>query len=210
MTPEETAALFTGADGAYRFARWARPVVPVAFGVDDATLAVLHAAMHRATDMAGLAMAGTDSELGANLMLFFFRDWAELLDVPDLGEMLDDLPALVARLTAQGAQTYRRFRFDKSGAIRACFSFIRMSGPLADIPADALAAHEALAMLLTWAEVPPLERDGAGAIGPSPQIARLIRAAYDPALPDAAEDAAHALRLWARAEAGHGQTTEGS
>ena len=210
MTPEDIATLFTRADGAYRFARWARPVVPVAFGVEDATLAVLHAAIRRATDMAGLAMAETDPDLGANLMLFFFREWQELLDVPDLGEMLDDLPARVARLGAEGAQTWRSFRFDDRGAIRACFSFIRMGGPLANIPAEALAAHEALAMLLTWAEVPPLERDRAGAIGPSPQIARLIGAAYDPMLPDATEDAAHALRLWARMEAGRDSAREGS
>lgn len=32
--------LFTRADGAYVFARWGRPIVPVIFGVDDASLAL--------------------------------------------------------------------------------------------------------------------------------------------------------------------------
>ena len=31
-----------------------------------------------------------------------------------------------------------------------------------------------------------------------PEIAEVIRAAYDPVLPDAAEDPSHALRLFAR------------
>ena len=209
MTPEDIAAAFTARDGAYRFARWGRPVAPVVFGVEEATLGVLHDAIHRATTLAGLTLAGSDPDLGANLMLFSFRDWQELLEVPDLGEMLGDLPALVARLTAAEAQTWRGFRFDESGAIRACFSCIRMGGLLADNPADLLAAHEALAMLLTWARVPPLQRDAAGVIGSHPEIARLVAAAYDPAMPDTAEDAAHALRLWARAEAARSHEREG-
>ena len=44
MTTEEIAALFAGGDGGYRFARWRRPLVPVVFGVEDATLATLKTA----------------------------------------------------------------------------------------------------------------------------------------------------------------------
>ena len=33
MGPAEVEALFTRADGAYLFARWGRPIVPVVFGV---------------------------------------------------------------------------------------------------------------------------------------------------------------------------------
>ena len=37
-----------------------------------------------------------------------------------------------------------------------------------------------------------------------PDVAGLIRAAYDPVLPPAAMDASHALRLYARMQAGSG------
>ena len=199
MTPEQIEALFTTCEG-YRFARWGRALAPVVFGVDEATLDVIRAAIRDACALAGLEMGATDPELGANFMLFFFREWDELAEVPDLGEILADLPALLARLKAADAQTYRSFRFDEAGAIRACFSFVRMGGALADVPADALAMGEALSALLTWAETPPLARAADGTIGPRPDIARLIRAAYDPAMPGAATDASHALRLRARME----------
>ena len=40
-------ALFTRASGDYLCARWGRPIVPVVFGVDDATLAVVKGAVIR-------------------------------------------------------------------------------------------------------------------------------------------------------------------
>ncbi len=199
MTPEQVEALFTTSEG-YRFARWGRALAPVVFGVDDATLEVIRAAIGDACALAGLEMGAADPELGANFMLFFFREWDELAEVPDLGEILADLPALLARLKEADAQTYRTFRFDRDGAIKACFSFVRMGGVLADMPADALAMGEALSALLTWAGTPPLARAPDGRIGARPDIARLIRAAYDPAMPGAATDASHALRLRARME----------
>ncbi len=205
MSPEQIESLFTGADGRYFFARWGRAVAPVVFGVDDATLEVISAAMHRATALAGAEMAETDPELGANLMLFFFREWDEVKEVPKLGEMIPDPGALVERLKAADAQQYRSFRFDEAGAIKACFSFVRMGGALGEVAADALAMGEALGALLAWAKAPPLARDARGQVGPRPEIARLIAAAYDPTMPDSARDASHALRLWARMEAADGQ-----
>ena len=32
---DRIAALFTGEDGAFRFARWERPIAPVIYGTDD-------------------------------------------------------------------------------------------------------------------------------------------------------------------------------
>ncbi len=200
MTPEEIQALFTTPDGAYSFARWGRPIVPVVFGVEEATLDLIRATIRALTTLAGVEMDEADPELGANFMLFFFREWDELAEVPDLGEMLPDLPALLTRLKGADAQTYRTFRFDRSGAIKACFAFVRMGGALAEAPADALATGEALGALLSWAQTPPLARDAHGAVGPSPAIARLLAAAYAPTMPAAAGDASHALRLWARME----------
>ena len=194
-------ALFTQA-GSYRFARWGRPIVPVVFGIDDATLAVVKGAIEAVVALAGHRMAATDPELGANFMLFFVRDWEELLALPQLADMFGDVPALVARLRAQAANQYRSFRFDEAGAIRACFAFVRMDAALADLPAETLALGQAVQMILAWGEgafaARPALAQARGVALLRPEVAALIRAAYDPALPAAATDAAHALRLAAR------------
>ncbi len=208
VTPEEIEAQFTRQAGGYVFARWRRPVVPVVFGVEEASLAVVKGAIEAVVGLAGHRMAETDPELGANLMLFFFRDWDELLEVPKLGDMIPDLTPLVARLQAADASQYRAFRFDNDGAIQACFGFVRMQGAMADQPAETIALSQAVQAILLWSEqafdrVSPLAiLPDTGATILRPEVADLIRAAYDPALPVAATDPAHALRLFARLQAG--------
>ncbi len=202
MTPDQVQHHFTRADGGYLFARWGRPIVPVVFGVDDATLATVKGAIEAVVTLAGHRMAETDPELGANLMVFFFRDWAELPQVPGLDRLVPDLGPLCDRLATQGAAQYRFFRFDAHGAIRAAFVFLRMEGALADLPAEVLALNEAVQVILLWgeaafSETSPLARAGETVIL-RPEIAVLIRAAYDPVLPAVARDASHALRLAAR------------
>jgi hypothetical protein len=150
MAANEIERHFTRADGTYAFARWGRPVVPVVFGVEDATLATIKGALEAVVTLAGHRMAETDPDLGANLMIFFFRDWAELAAVPDLDRLVPGLPALVARLEAGGADQYRHFRFEPDGAIRACFAFLKMDGPLADLPAADLALTLAVQVMLLW------------------------------------------------------------
>ncbi len=81
MTPQTVTALFTRSDGQYLFARWGRPIVPVVFGVRDETLATIKGAVEAVVTLAGHRMAETDPEQGANLLMFFFRDWDELLAV---------------------------------------------------------------------------------------------------------------------------------
>ena len=54
---DDVAALFTRKDGAYVFARWGRPIVPVVFGVDDASLAVFKGAIEAVVSLAGHKMA---------------------------------------------------------------------------------------------------------------------------------------------------------
>jgi hypothetical protein len=203
MTSEEVQALFARGGG-YAFARWGRPIVPVVFGVEDESLATIKGAFEAAAALAGHEMAETDPELGANLMLFFLRDWAELRDVPNLGEMIPDLGATVSRLEAAGATQYRAFRFDQAGAIRACFAFVRMAGGMEKLPAETIALAQAVEAMLTWgeaafAETSPLAlHPETGAVILRPEIAALIRAAYDPVMPVAASDPSHALRLIAR------------
>ncbi|APX16964.1 hypothetical protein BWR17_14735 [Phaeobacter inhibens] len=207
MTPAEIEALFSRADGAYAFARWGRPIAPIVFGVEDETLKTVKGALEAVVTLAGHQMAETDPELGANLMLFFFRDWDELLEVPDLGRLIPDLDPLVARLKQADASQYRAFRFDDQGGIQACFTFLRMSGDMARLPAETLALTQAVQAMLTWgdgafAEISPLAvLPDTGATILRPEIAGVIAAAYDRMMPVAAADNSHALRLFARLQA---------
>ncbi|MFN6924579.1 MAG: hypothetical protein ACK4P8_02925 [Tabrizicola sp.] len=206
MEPAEVEALFTRSDGAYLFARWGRPVVPVVFGVDDASLSVFKGAFEAVVALAGHKMAETDPELGVNLMVFAFRDWAELPEVRDLGRLVPELPALVARLQAAGANQYRIFRFDAGGAIRAAFVFLRMDDALSEMPAETLALAQAVQTIVLWSDrafdgASPLARVGERVIL-RPEIGAVIRAGYDPVLPAVARDASHALRLAARCRLG--------
>ncbi len=202
MTPDQVQALFARKDGSYLFARWGRPIVPVVFGVDDATLSVVKGAIEAVVTLAGHKMAETDPELGANLMVFFFRDWAELPAVPNLDRLIPDLAPLCDRLAAAGANQYRAFRFDAEGAIKAAFVFLRMDEALSAMPAETLALNEAAQVILLWgegafADVSPLGQAG-GTVILRPEIAGVIRAGYDRVMPAVACDAAHAYRWAAR------------
>ncbi|MCX7288416.1 MAG: hypothetical protein NTW20_12900 [Rhodobacterales bacterium] len=195
-------ALFTRGDGSYFFARWGRPIVPIVFGVADESLPVIKGAFEAVVTLAGHKMAEVDPELGANLMVFFVRDWAELLAVPDLGRLVPELEGLVERLQVAGANQYRIFRFEASGAIKAAFVFLRMDASLVDMPAETLALVQAVQTILLWSDrafdgSSPLARVGERVIL-RPEVGALIRAGYDPVLPGMARDPSHALRLAAR------------
>ncbi|MBO9475377.1 hypothetical protein J7413_17650 [Shimia sp. R10_1] len=204
MTPQDVEKLFTRHDGSYGFARWGRPIAPVVFGVEDETLRTVKGAFEAVATLVGHQMAETDPELGSNLMMFFFREWDELLAVPDLDRLIPDLSDLVARLQTADATQYRAFRFDDDGAIQAAFVFLRMSADMAKLPAEALALGEAVQTIVTWgpeafAQSSPLAVVAeSGATVLRPEIAAVIAAAYDRMMPAAAADASHALRLFAR------------
>jgi hypothetical protein len=195
-------ALFTRGDGAYLCARWGRPIVPVVFGVEAETLGVVKGAIEAVVALAGHKMAETDPELGANLMFFFCRDWSELPEVPNLDQLVPDLAALCMRLAAEEANQYRAFRFDEAGAIKAVFVFLRMDAHLSALPAEGLALAQAVQSMLLWstkafAQTSPLARLGEVVVL-RPEIAGIIRAAYDPVMPVVARDPSHALRIAAR------------
>ena len=202
MTSEEIEALFTRSEGGFAFARWGRSICPVVFGVDDATLGVIKGAIQATCDLAGHDMGEMDAELGSNLMMFFFMDWKELLDVPGMDRLVPDLAPLVARLEAAEANQYRFFRFDEAGAIKACFVFLRMDEHLSDVPAQTLALSQIVQSMLLWSDKAFQDRSPLMVANDTtilrPDVAQLLRAAYDPVLPDAAQDASHALRLAAR------------
>ena len=202
MQASEIEALFTREDGQFLFARWGRPIAPVVFGVEDETLQVVKGALEAVCVLSGHKMAETDPELGANFMMFFFRDWAELPEVPNLDRLVPDLGPLVARLEAAEANQYRVFRFDKDGAIQAAFVFLRMDTHLSAVPAETLALSQVVQTMLLWSDMAFRDQSPLAVAGEKtvlrPDIASVIRAAYDPVMPDAAQDPSHALRLAAR------------
>ena len=202
MDADEIGQLFTRGDGSYLCARWGRPIVPVVFGVDDATLRVVKGAVEAVVTLAAHKMAETDPELGANLMVFFVRDWDELCGVPNLDRLVEGLPGLVKRLETAGANQYRLFRFDQAGAIRACFVFVRLDTHLSALPAETVALSQAVQSILLWSDQAFALRAPLGMLGEvavlRPEIAQVIRAAYDPLMPAVAHDPSHALRLAAR------------
>ena len=202
MEAKEIETLFTRGDGSFAFARWGRPVCPVVFGVDDTTLNVVKGAIKATCELAGHEMGDMDAELGSNLMIFFFSEWSELIEVPGLDRLVPDLSPLVTRLEGIEANQYRFFRFDENGAIKACFMFLRMDQHLQQVPAHTLALNQIVQSMLLWSDVAFQNRSPLMAAGETtvlrPDIAGLMRAAYDPVLPHAAKDASHALRLAAR------------
>lgn len=202
MEASDIEALFTRNSGDYVFARWGRPIAPVVFGVEPQTLAVVKGAMEAVCVLAGHQMAETDPELGANTMWFFLRDWAELLEVPDLDRLVPELADLVGRLGQADANQYRIFRFDGQGGIRACFVFLRMDEHLRTVSAETLALSQVVQSILLWSDLAFRDRSPLAVAGDTtvlrPDIAELIRAAYEPVMPVSARDPAHALRLAAR------------
>lgn len=201
---EQVEALFTRADGQFLFARWGRPIVPIVFGVEDATISIFKGAIEAVVALADHKMAEHDPELGANLMVFFLRDWAELTATPNLDRLIPDLASLVERLQSADANQYRSFRFDADGGIKAAFVFIRMDDAMAQAPAETIALSQIVQTILLWSDTAfigssPLavvNEDGPAVL--KPDIANIIRAGYDPILPVAADNASLALRLSAR------------
>ena len=202
VSAEAEARLFAGADGAYRFAGWGRPLVPVLFGAEDDRVAVFRAALQVVSALTRHGMADPDPEMAANLMVFGVRDGADVGDVPAIGGLVPGIGCTLARLEAAGANQYRLFRFEAGGAIRAVFLFLRMDAALVALPVADLALEQAVRLVLlsgdaAFAGSSPLGRLD-GVAGLRFGIAALIRAGYDPVLPDVARDASHAVRLAAR------------
>lgn len=202
MTPDAIEALFTRDSGDYVFARWGRPVAPVVFGVEEETLSIIKGAVEAVCQLAGHSMAETDPELGSNFMWFFVRSWDDLRGVPNLDRLVPDLAPLLDRLEQAEANQYRIFRFDEAGAIRACFVFLRMDEALSAMPAEGLALGQVAQSMLLWSDGAFRQQSILAQAGDKlllrPDIADVIRVAYDPVLPQAAQDKSHALRLSAR------------
>lgn len=137
-------------------------------------------------------------------MIFFVCERRELAAVPGLDRLVPDPGALLARLEVAQANQYRVFRFDAQSAIRAAFVFLRMDAHLAAVPAEILALSQIVQTVLVWSDTAFRDRSplallpGRETAVLRPEIAALIRAAYDPVLPAAMTTPSHALRLGAR------------
>ena len=198
----DPAPYFTRSDGSYLFARWGRPLAPAVFGVEPESLPVLKGAFEAVAQFSGLGTVDVDPDLGGNVLLFFCRDWSELTEVPYLDRLVPEMAELTGRLAEVEANQYRIFRFDEAGAIRACFSFIRMDEHMTATPATTIALLQAVQIILLWSDTaftdrPALILGEQGALV-RPELGALIRAAYDPVMPAHATDPSHALRLGAR------------
>lgn len=201
--PDDITRLFMRSGDSYVFARWGRPIVPVVFGVDERTLEIVKGAIEAVATLAGHQLAETDPELGTNLMVFFIKDWSELTETPNMDKLIPDLAGVVDRLQNAGATQYRAFRFDEHDAIQACFAFVRMDAEMMELPAETIALSLMVQAVLLWGDEAfqhssPLANLPDGTTILRPEVADVIRAAYDPVMPVAARDASHALRLAAR------------
>lgn len=202
---ENPAILFTAPDQTYHFARWGRPLAPVVFGVGDESLPHLKDAIAMTVGISGGTIAETDPELGANFMWFFCREWAELREVPNLDQLIPNFDALVDGLTAQGATRYRSFGFDREGAIQLCVVLIRVDAATERLSLQTLGTSETFQSLLTFGEnafdaqspIAMIKANNLCIV--KPEYAAVVRAAYDPMMPAASNDASHALRVSARA-----------
>ena len=202
---ENPAILFTAPDQTYHFARWGRPLAPVVFGVGDESLPHLKEAISMTVGISGGTLAETDPELGANFMWFFCRDWDEMLGIPNLDKLIPNFDNLIAGLKAQHATRYRSFGFDKDGAIQLCVVLIRVDAATERLSLQTLGTSETFQSLLTFGEnafdaqspIATIKSNNLCIV--KPEYAAVVRASYDPALPAASQDPAHALRVSARA-----------
>lgn len=202
-TPDGIEAAFTRSDDTFLCARWGRPIAPIVFGVADQTLEIVKGALEAMVGAVGHQMMETDPEFGANMMFFFFTQWDELTAVPDMDRLVPELEPLVARLKEADANQYRLFRFDKEGAISAVFIFVRMDAHLSKMPAEDIALGQIAQSLVLWSDqafvgTSILGKLPNGTTVLRPDVTAVLRACYDPVLPAAAHDPAHALRVFAR------------
>lgn len=210
---EKTAArirrLFGGGEdgAAFKFARWGGAVSPAVIGLDEAGGRLFGEAVRVLAGLAGLRLEESGAEAGGALLIYVMKDWADAARAPHLPDFLPDLPALIARLEAAGANRYRVFAFDDQGAIRGSITLLRYDAAMRAAPVGYIALTEAALALLVYDEagvaadrpVVMAEFEGGDRRAVlSPFHAALLKAAYDPAIPAGSKDPALALRLAAR------------
>lgn len=205
---ERVTALFSRSEAAiaetggapFRFARWTRPIAPAVFGLSEESAAVMMAGFRDAAELAGVEVAESDAEYGANILLYVVDDWASLRSAPQLADLVPDLEGLTRVLSAAAANQYRIYTFTPEGGLRVCVTLLRYDEALAQLSAPSLALGQAVQTLLMWSdeafagESPVTVRRGGRALVKS-RFARLLKAAYAAEIPAYSEDLALAETL---------------
>ena len=106
LTVQEIENFFMRPNGDYVFARWGRPIAAVVFGVLDESLSIIKSAVEAVCLASGHKTSELDPDIGSNLMVFFFKDWSELLEVPDLEHIIPNLEVLLEKLETAEANQY--------------------------------------------------------------------------------------------------------
>jgi len=208
MTDETDAgrveALFTRSDTGFRFARWNRALAPVVVGTNEAGERTFTEALRKVAGLGGLEVVEEDPELGRNFLVFFTGRWGALTQIPQLVQLVPDLAKLTSVLAGAGANQYRIFDFEETGAIRLCITMICMDQDLMKMPAQALATNQSVQALLLWSDTAfmaesPIEPSPLGTRAEvKPYHRGLIRAAYADEMPVASTDPGLAAQIAAR------------
>ncbi|MEL6265111.1 MAG: hypothetical protein AAFR52_05605 [Pseudomonadota bacterium] len=203
LSVERVSWLFTRADGSYRFARWGRPLVPALFGGLRNDERMLQEATASVGALGGLSVAPEDPDLGANFLVFTCKEWSELRRVPGMERLVPDIHKLTTVLEASGANQYRIFGFEpdtagRPGAIRVCVTLLRMDDVLSGMGWRVLAPMQVVHAMVLWSDTAFIDEspvdavEGTGRALVKPWVQTVIRTAYDPGLPDHADNPAHA------------------
>lgn len=191
-------------DGKYKFSRWNKPISPVVFGVDDNSLVAIRAAFSNVVELTPLSLADLDPELGANFLVFFCLEWNELNGIPNLNRLILDLPTLLVTLDENQANQYRTFSFSSEGAINVSVLLLKYDNDLSSVSVQTLATSQMFQSILLWSQDAFKDESPIAIVKANnmcvikPFYAGLVKAAYDPVLPDYSDDSTHALRLESR------------
>jgi hypothetical protein len=202
MTPAEVAAFFTHRDGGYRFARWVRPIVPFVAGGGADFAAVIRRGLSEVASISGHPADPDGAPVDMTWAVLCVERWRDLPALPGAEAVIPGLVALVSRLEAQDATQFRSFRHDAGGGIVGVTSVLRLPRLLDRFPAEVVGVRQAVLAHLTWS-IPKLMSWNMMDAGHRlrPEMVALLRAAYAPGLPVAADDARHAGRLAAEMSA---------
>ena len=137
-------------DGKYHFSRWAKPLSPVIFGVDDSSLIAIKEAFSDVLSLTPLELSDFDPNLGANLLMFFCSKWDELSTIPNLNKLIPNLSDLLETLDQNQANQYRTFSFSRDGAINFVVVLLKYDLELSSVSVQTLAVGQMFQSILLW------------------------------------------------------------
>ena len=149
-------------------------------------------------------MSDFDPDLGANLLMFFCSKWAELNTIPNLNKLIPNISDLLENLDQNQANQYRTFSFSPDGAINFVVVLLKYDLELSSVSVQTLGVSQMFQSVLLWSHDAFKDDSPIAVIKETnrcivkPFYSALLKAAYDPVLPDYSVDEIHAMRLEAR------------